>query len=130
MTLRLLAVFLVLLFPGCVVRPGEIPVSQTGEKYLHEQFWQARKRMFEPYILAGEDTFLLYRTFQAQLERLGDRRFSAALSKEDELVIAAVRGFIQPTTVAEYPLTKALLSSAPHFQFPAERVTQEDSVRR
>jgi len=83
--------------------------------------------MAEPYILAGEDTLTLFRTFEAQMKRLGDMRFASALSKERPDVIATVGGFFQPSTLARCPLTTALISAAPKTRFPAQRVTKEDS---
>ena len=86
--------------------------------------------MGEPYILAGEDTLMLYRTFKFQLARVGDGRFAAALSVESPDVIAAVGGFIEPRSLDDRPRTQAVLKSVPQIVFPAERVTKEDAARK
>jgi hypothetical protein len=91
---------------------------------LHSQFLQARQRMSEPYILAGDDVEGLYDTFRRQIHRLGDPQFATALAQEPPDVIAAVGCFIPFGLVC--PRTRALIGSMPHVSFPADRITEED----
>ena len=108
-----------------------LPAPQTGEHYLHAQFARARARMDEPYILAGEDTLLLSRTFSCQLRRLGDARFAHALSQEPRDIISAVGHFVQASPPEiPHPQTHAVLERVPSIRFPAVRVTEEDAARQ
>jgi hypothetical protein len=115
---------------SCAQRGIPIPASVTGAQHLHAQFAEARARMAEPYILAGEDVERLFFTFRDQLRRLGDERFAAALSKESPDVVAAVAGFTDFRSLdSGYPQTRRVLESAPKIDFPAVKVTDEDRKR-
>ena len=120
----------VLLFAACAQRGIPIPPSVTGEQHLHSQFAEARARMAQPYILAGEDVERLFFTFRDQLHKLGDGRFAAAISQEPPEVIAAVAGFMDLRSLdPDFPQTRRVLLSAPKIDFPAVRVTDEDRKR-
>jgi hypothetical protein len=124
MRLELVGLLLALTANGCAQLADDgLPAPQTGERFLHDQFVRARARMTEPYVLAGEDTLLLSRTFRYQLQRLGDARFAALLSKEPLDVISAVGGFIESRIARAHPQTDRVLQSVPNIEFPAERVT-------
>src|SRR4029450_2077893 len=56
----------------------------------------------------------LLRSFRpVRKKNLGDNRCASALPKESPDVVAAVRGFIQPSMFAGCPHPKAVLGSAP-----------------
>ena len=127
---RIAFVSIVWLLASCVQHGIPIPRSMTGEQHLHRKFVEARARMAEPYILAGEDVERLYFTFRDQLRQLGDERFAAALSKEPPDVVAAVAGFTDVRSLEpNFPQTRRILDSAPKINFPAVKITEEDRKR-
>jgi hypothetical protein len=117
-------------FGGCASDPFQPRPSVTGVRALHGQFLDARARMDEPYIIAGEGDMGLMLTFRDQLNRLGDERFAAALSQEPPDVVAAVWWFVDPRLArSPCPKTIAVLASAPPIRFAAVRATEEDLKR-
>ncbi len=118
------------LLAGCAAPQYGEWYTPVGKRLLHSQFLEARVRMDEPYVLAGEDVERIYFTFRNQLRHLGDARFAAALSRERHDVIAAVAELIDVASLGpQFPKTSRVCESAPKISFPAVKITQEDRRR-
>jgi hypothetical protein len=106
---------------GCSVRSDRATVFREAlagdDDALQREFARAEVRMNEPLTLAGEDIQALYLEYKALLEKLGDKRFAAALSRQSPRVRAAVREFVPDLN--RYPATRQVLFDTPSFDFPA-----------
>jgi hypothetical protein len=93
---------------------------------LHICFLAAYVRQSDPY-LGGEDLETIWKTMEDILKKLGDGRFTQALSMERPEVRSAVGGFIDGQTIKAYPKTKQLIGAAPKIDFPLDQTNRDEA---
>ena len=107
---------------GSVKRQKNTPLYYSFKKTISPD------RLF---IDAGEGEGLTW-DLETLLVRLGDTRFSSALSHENGETQSAVAHYLETRILKNYPKTEKLLQSAPKIDFPSDtaaRKSEEDYLK-
>lgn len=133
---NLSAVILSLLLVGCSSLPKPLRDDDTGMKLarltnkayadpltdedVHWVLFAAYSRSRDP-LMGGDDLEMIHANLIKLRQRLGDKRFSDALSREDSATISAVGLHLgADSQAADFPLSSDTISKTPKRTFELE----------
>jgi hypothetical protein len=129
-------VFSSLLLVGCASLPQPLRDDDSGMKLarltnkayadpltdedVHQVFFATYSRSRDP-LMGGEDLEMIHANLIRLRHRLGDKRFSDALLREDSAVISAVGWHLGAASQSvEFPLSSRTIAEAPKTTFELE----------
>lgn len=133
---NLSAIISSLLLAGCASLPQPLRDDDSGMKLarltnkayadpltdedVHQVLFATYSRSRDP-LMGGEDLEMIHANLIRLRQRLGDKRFSDALRREDSAMISAVRWHLgTDAQSADFPLSSRTIAEAPKKTFELE----------